>query len=409
MVERAVRAWFSAFSRSSAAAVSKARALAVLALVLAWAACSSKAATGSKCDPSQCAAHNQCIDDGSGAGPSCHLVCTQQTDCPFGYYCNDGLPTSWCVANTLVFPGGPKQWGTHCNPPQEGGNPACDSPNGFSCYGTSVGDANGFCTQFGCLADSDCAGGYWCATVNSAPNITTNTPAFGHPPPRQVCLPRRYCDPCQLDHDCPPTLDGQPQYCTPDSQGNLYCAPHCETNGNCHPDAKCAPHWKLCIGASNTQACARDEDCPPSAQDVAQHCDFTQTADGGVATSGVCAPECGSNADCDASTQCMNSHTNFCTPRAGVCKGDGSLCSPCRSDNDCKTGGLCLQAESSPELFCSVPCGAGPTCPSAMGEPGLAIGCTGAPTLPVEPPANQCIGEVMAGGTPFLGCWSVHQ
>jgi hypothetical protein len=188
----------------------------------------------------------------------------------------------------------------------------------------------------------------------------------------------------------------------------MFCTPHCETNGGCHADAKCAPQWKLCIGASNTLACAGDEDCPPSAQDVAQHCDFLPAGDGGLPTTGVCAPECGSNADCGASDQCMNSHTNFCLPRAGVCKGDGSLCSPCRSDNDCMTGGLCLQAESSPELFCSVPCRAGGSCPSATGEPGLVVGCTTTPTLPVEPPANQCIGEVMAGGTPFLGCWSVH-
>jgi hypothetical protein len=300
------------------------------------------------------------------------------------------------------------QWGTHCNPPQEGGNPACDSANGFSCYGTSVGDANGFCTQFGCLADSDCAGGYWCATVNSAPNITTNTPAFGKPAPRQVCLPRRYCDPCQLDHDCPPTLDGRTQYCTLDLQSKPYCSPRCETNGNCDADAKCAPRWTLCIGPANTQACTRDEDCPPSAQSYAQHCDFAAAGDGGLATSGVCAPECGSDADCTAGSQCMNSHTNFCQPRAGVCTGDGSLCSPCRSDADCMTGGFCLQATSSPEMFCSVPCGAGGSCPAAKGEPGLAVGCTTSQPTNVYPPVGQCIGEVMAGGTGFFGCWSVH-
>jgi hypothetical protein len=312
------------------------------------------------------------------------------------------------VANTLVFPQAPNQWGTHCTPPQESGNPACDGANGFSCYGDSVGDANAYCTEFNCLADSDCAGGYWCATVNAAPNITTNTPAFGKPAPRQVCLQRRYCDPCQLDHDCPPDLNGHPQYCTPDTQGNMYCAPHCMTTGNCNPDAKCVPHWSLCIGPSNTQACTRDEDCPPSAQNVAQHCDFAPAADGGTSTSGVCAPECESTANCPMTDQCVASHTNFCTPKAGVCKGDGSLCSPCRSDKDCMTGGYCLLAENSTERFCSVPCVGGNACPAPTGLPNLAVGCSGPPPTPVYPPAGQCVGEVMAGGTPFIGCWSSH-
>jgi hypothetical protein len=72
------------------------------------------------------------------------------------------------------------------------------------------------------------------------------------------------------------------------------------------------------------------------------------------------------------------------------------------------TGGFCLQATSSTELYCSVPCGSSGTCPSATGEPGLAVGCATSQPTPVYPPVGQCVGQVMAGGTGFFGCWSVH-
>jgi hypothetical protein len=397
-------------------------------LLVPWAACTSKSpSTGpaQTCDPAQCAAGNDCIDDGSGSGPSCHKVCTQQTDCPFGYYCNDGRPKSWCAQNTLTFPSQPMgQWGAPCTPPQESGNPACDGMDGFSCYGISPSDANAFCTQFGCLGDSDCTGGWWCATVNVGPNVTTSKATYGKPP-RQICLPRSYCAPCQLDHDCAPTPDGQPQYCIADSQGNGYCTSRCTATASCTADAACGPRWKLCLSSPPAgMPCTRDEDCPPSAQDYAQHCDFGPVqggVDAGLPLTGVCAPECGTDADCDASQgqRCLNSNTSFCSPRAGVCKGDGKLCSPCRSDADCMSGGFCVQAEYSTERFCTVAGKAAAnnqcSCPAGTttGIPGVTVGCSlpaqpGNPLPPTFPPPYQCVGLEMLGGAPILGCWSKH-
>jgi hypothetical protein len=349
-------------------------------------------------------------------------VCTQQ-DCPFGYYCNDGQPKSWCVQNTLAFPSVPMgQWGWPCTPPKWLDNPACDLGNGFGCYGISPSDASAFCTQFFCVADSDCAGGWWCATVNVGPNVTTLNASYGKAP-QKVCLPRTYCAPCQLDHDCAPTADGQPQYCIADSQGNGFCTSRCAATTGCATDAQCVARWKLCISSTaGGTSCTRDEDCPPSAQDVAQHCDFgVQAADAGLTPSGVCAPECGSDADCNAAQgqHCQNSNTAFCQPRAGLCKGDGKLCSPCRSDADCATGGFCVPADYSTERFCTTPgmpaanmmC----SCPvHTTGSPLSSVGCTlpqppGNPPLPPTfPPPYQCVGLENLGGSPVLGCWSKH-
>jgi hypothetical protein len=301
--------------------------------------------------------------------------------------------------------------------------------DGFACYGISPSDANAFCTQFGCLGDSDCVGGWWCATVDDAPNVTTLKASWGKT--RQVCLPRGYCAPCQLDHDCALTPDGQPQYCVADSQGNGYCTPRCTATSSCAADAACVPRWRVCrsIPAAG-MPCTRDEDCPPSAQDFAQHCDFGPTGagvDAGLAATGVCASECGSDSDCDASQNqhCLNSTTSFCSPRAGVCKGNGKLCSPCRSDADCAAsggggGGFCILADYSTERFCTVPGSPAPnmmcSCPAGTttGAPGATVGCSlppqpgGPPIPPSAPPPYQCVGLQILGGSPILGCWSKH-
>jgi hypothetical protein len=390
-------------------------------------ACSSKdsgaAHSGAKCDPAACAPGNECIDDGTGA--SCHRVCSQQADCPSGWYCNDGQLKSWCVANTNWPAKAAGQWGTPCVPPKESDNPACDTQNGFACYGNVPSDANAFCTIFGCTADSDCPGGWWCATVNATPNVMTATPRFGAPP-RQVCLPREYCAPCQVDHDCSPTPDGQPQYCIIDNQGNSFCSPRCTSTSNCKLDASCLPRWKLCLPGNAAQPCTRDEDCPPSAQNYAQHCDFGAPTGGVPPAMGVCAPECGADTDCDATQHCKNSTSTYCMPRAGVCKGDGTFCSPCRSDADCTDNGFCLDAPYSHERFCSAPtngacpmgtarlmAGMCPTPPAGATYHG-AVSCQNA--TDTFAPVNQCFGVVTFGVDPTTGgpagspgCWTVNR
>jgi hypothetical protein len=237
-------------------------------------------------------------------------------------------------------------------------------------------------------------------------------------------VPRQYCAPCTLDHDCPRNADGEPQYCVGDTQGAGYCTTRCASATNCKADALCTVHWKLCLPNAHGASCERDEDCPPNAQNVAQHCDFGMSADGGTAgTAGQCAPECGSDSDCgpDPVQRCVASRSRYCTPRAGLCKGDGSYCSPCRSDADCKNGN-CIQAPYSAELFCSqaahgsCPASGAPlpgTCPSRpAGSSGKAYACLPAAD-PLFGPANQCIELVTMGidsatGMPVYnpGCWT---
>jgi hypothetical protein len=369
-----------------------------------------------ECDPSRCAAGNKCVDDGSGAGATCHLVCKKQDDCPTNYACNDGLAnggtTSWCVPNTFGFEAGTGQWFTTCNPGKgEGANPDCNWNEGFACYGTGPSDGNAFCTQFACGADADCPGGWWCSTQNVGPNVTSADPTFGKT--RTVCLPRNYCAPCKKDLDCTPKYvpsSGPALQCVPDTKGASFCSPPCAGDANCNFDATCRPPWWVCMPAAGPP-CQTDDDCPP-ANGTYQHC-----------AGGTCTPECGMASDCAASQKCESTLT-VCMPRAGVCAGDGTFCSPCRSDVDCtpKTGalgapqpaGYCLNASYSTERFCSAPAAGGcdggaSACPQPQsGQNWKNVGCTR-----MSPP-DQCVGVVTIGtsaGTPtgVLGCWTANR
>jgi hypothetical protein len=400
-----------------------------------------------RCDPSHCAPGSDCIDDGSDAGPSCRKVCTQQADCPFSWYCNDAQPKSGCVPSTIPLTKHTGQWGELC-PPE------CNTLDTFDCYGTSPTDANAFCTLFDCAQDSDCKGGWWCATLDLAPNVTTTKRSFG--PTRTVCLPRAYCDGCQMDHDCPLAADGTQQHCVQDSSGNGFCSPQCATGSNCPLDATCTRMpWGVCAqmtcatdadcvaaqacfagvcrvpcardadcpasnhapercsaaGVCVPKACASDDDCAPT-NGTFQHC-----------SAGSCTPECAVDTDCNGGAgdqRCVP--LSMCMPRAGVCRGDGSLCAPCRSDADCPSG-YCLAAPYSTERFCSQTMKSGTTCSSTGPPPGSC------PTLPSNAnykgvactaaaddfaPANQCVGLVTFGTVMgqmqhVPGCWTVNR
>jgi hypothetical protein len=298
------------------------------------------------------------------------------------------------------------QWGTSCLPGGgEQNNPACDSAAGFACYGSSPTDANSLCTRFDC-ATGDCRAGWWCATVNQAPNVTTDKATFG--PTRPVCLPRTYCSPCQTDSDCPATADGVAQHCATDTKGAGYCTVECGNASNCALDATCAKWESLCT-PSQGAACKTDDDCRPTADRVAQHCE-----------TGQCTPECGADSDCSpaasAPAQTCQEH-RLCAPRAGVCVGTGGFCSPCHSDGDC-TKGFCLSsAPYSTERFCSLTATVSPCDTTTLDPPGCpafdssdnwaAIAC-------VSTPPNQCEGLVIMGSASgeamgLPGCWTVNR
>jgi hypothetical protein len=260
-------------------------AIASAGLVISATGCSSKkgANNAPSCDPSQCAAGNQCVTDVDGT--MCRLVCADSTGCPFNYECalpqlapeDGGAPTSYCVADPNPVTQKPGVWGTSCSPANGfTNNSACDTTQGFDCYAKSPTDGAAFCTTYDCADDTTCPGGWWCGTINVSPNATTTKRSTGAT--RNVCLPRGYCSPCTDDIDCSP-LNGITQHCIADGSGTTFCSPECTSDSNCEDEAKC-------------------ETSPSTTSKI-------------------------------------------CFPRAGSCVGDGMLCAPCRSDVDSKRAAGC--------------------------------------------------------------------
>jgi hypothetical protein len=193
---------------------------------------------------------------------------------PNQWCCNDAPAETYdqpfCKRITREYTPGPKQWGSPCNP--TGGltkNPDCDTPQGFYCYGTSPADASAYCTRYSCNADSECAPGFYCGTVNVGPNVTSSKATLHQV--INVCLRRDYCAPCAADFDCP-AVNGTKQHCVADSQGNGLCAPECADNTNCPFEARCIdsgqgahvcyPRAKVCVGnQSLCSPCRNDSDC----------------------------------------------------------------------------------------------------------------------------------------------------
>jgi hypothetical protein len=346
-----------------------------------------------KCDPTQCLQGNDCISgyaqksdylagDASKKTTACRLKCSTPTDCPFNYTCvADDNGQGYCTKDrtpaavgadytptTKGEPAGGSPWGDACDPTKGlDQNPDCDSADYFWCYGVSPTDGNAFCTQFQCSDDADCPGGWWCATVNDTPNVTTSKrPDWGTT--TTVCLPRAY---------------------------------------NTKPGSYCAP-------------CKSDVDCPKNG-DAAQHC---VSADGSGGAETVCSTECQNDGNCPFDQKCVDTGigVSTCVPRAGTCKGDGSLCSPCHSDKECQAGagGYCVNADYSTEHFCTAPT---PTCtyssttgfsdscpkladlPASVAPPNTTtdgIGCSYQSSMGI--PLKQCYGGNVFG----LGCYTFH-
>lgn len=324
----------------------------VVMAALAASACSSASAPSDAgpppCITSECYAGDKCLDDGTG-NVQCRLPCASQSDCPPNYTCTEvSTGDVFCAPDAHTYSSGKGEWGASCNP--TGGvddNPDCDWSQAFRCYATSPTDADAFCTQFFCTSNADCRGGYWCATVNLAPNAENAARSDGQT--YTVCKPREYCAPCRYDVDCF-NSDGVKEYCIEDVHGGRYCAPECTEDSNCDNEAQCITLNQKAFCSTGAGTC-------------------------------VCAA----------------------IPRE--CIGDGKLCSPCLSDADCKNG-LCVQADYSTEHFCTVKSGVACTvdmttgvltdqCPSSD-EANVPVGCT---TTADENdiPVNQCIGIVTFG------------
>ena len=337
----------------------------VAAVVMALGACTSKVnqatadagsqATGdagpTTCDPSKCGGNNECIADSTGAA-ACRLACVAHSDCGFNGQCTVNDPKNFCVKSTspvaVKKDGG--QWGFPCLPPDgEANNKACDAEGGFVCYGTGTTDAYAYCTHLKCTTDLDCAGGFYCGTVNNGPNVDSDTRTFGKT--RTACLKREYCAPCAGDLDCP-VIDGKQSRCAASNDGtSTFCATPCTETANCQLDAACT----------------------------------------GVADDG----------------------TKLCKPRAGTCKGEGGLCSPCRSDADCTNGlcikgGYSPERYCSEKATgsCDPGVSSAGKCPKFTGFADTKIGCSTAGDESL--PKDQCIGFIPFGDATDLGCYTRH-
>jgi hypothetical protein len=242
------------------------------------------------CDPTQCLKGDTCItgyqnyDDAVKNNPNstseCRLTCAAPTDCPFNYHCftPTGGGQAYCVNDRTTYPpttagtpAGSAPWGAPCSPshiPMGSTDPNapliantdCDTKDQFWCYGQSPTDANAFCTQFQCNDDGDCPGGWWCATVNDTPNVTTT--------------PGTYCAPCKADADCPLNQSAKQHCVSADANGGaeLTCAAECAADANCPLDYECkdpgigqtvcVPRAATCLGTGQfCDPCHSDGDC----------------------------------------------------------------------------------------------------------------------------------------------------
>ena len=250
----------------------------LLAATLAALACSSTPAggndggtTAAPCIDTLCAAGNKCIDNGKGE-IKCRLTCKEHfgaEGCRSNQYCKwSTTPSgqSYCadVEGTKVE-AKPGQWGGTCNPTGGEDNEACDGAQGFKCFADSPTDVqSALCTTFGCKADSECPGQFYCATVNTSPSAASAERSIGQT--RTVCLPRAHCSPCERDADC---KGGR---CVPDDNGVKSCMSTCDRDSACPKDAFCTggqsdvnvcyPYAGVCKGDGDLcSPCRSDVDC----------------------------------------------------------------------------------------------------------------------------------------------------
>jgi hypothetical protein len=258
---------------TSSSWVSRCAVGAVLVGLMAATACSSSTAAPS-CDSSQCAPGNKCLP--LAGETKCRKTCSSNSDpaasCPFGYTCTNESPEPFCVKDTAGLTKAPKgQWGAPCK--ATGGldkNPDCDTAQSFWCFGLTPTDGDAYCTRYDCTADTDCGAGFYCATANVFPDVTTAKRSQGDT--EKVCLKREYCAPCAADLDCLP-IGGRTAHCVADDTGKSFCTPECDKTANCNNEAQCLdfgdykacyPRAGTCVGdGSLCSPCMADPDCGP--------------------------------------------------------------------------------------------------------------------------------------------------
>ncbi len=319
-------------------------------------------------------------------GACSYVGCSTHADCATVGECKsakdaEGKDVLACVKGT-TYPAG--QFGTKC--PGGASAKECDETNKFVCVGAGPGDIESYCTKTGCLADTDCAAGYACATVRTskkpcadACGITGAAGAGcvtaaeigagkeyscgGISLLRNMCLKRAFCNDCETDDDCRARPN---QLCASDGKGHKYCTELCDPN--------------------QSNACSW-----------------------------------GSAAECAVHDTALGKPT--CGHKFGACSGTGKGCEPCRDDADCPTG-FCSRSDYTGESFCvdlgpSCDCTGFPTsqnavcldggCPKTPGNTNMS--CYGGSAVPsTSLLAKKCYGADTLQGAkwPYTrpGCWA---
>ncbi len=301
-----------------------------------------------------CSAEAGCKPGNEKIDGECRLLCTKQDDCPNTLSCKASGSKAYCVPGASTGKG---EFGSPCNATLKLIENHPDCAAGFQCFGTSPTDTDAYCTQYRCTKDADCAGGFYCATVNAAPNVGTYQRSWRGKTDgaiASVCKKRSdYCSPCESDVDCTTRgYTGPALRCVADGAGKKFCSNEC----------------------TNDAGCSRDSSCKET---------------GG---------------------------TKVCQPNAGACKGDGALCSRCSSDAECKDGAFCYEQEYTKERACTaVPeggaCAAGKCGAVPSGAP-WEIGCVRASNGLT--PTDQCVGlrdfgtDNSGQTVSYLGCWAAN-
>jgi len=321
-----------------------------------------------------------CLTDGDcGSGNHCAFVpatggdglclpnCTADTDCRAdGYVCTNADEDTGGA--TECFPGGTDTTaatGDPCTGVWEcpgGDDAACLTPDGS-------GTVDGFCTEIGCTADSDCETGAHCTSFDDGDGGTLG-----------LCLPD-----CSSDADC--RADGYACYDVDEDGGGVTeCwiggtgagAPgaSCTDAGDCAGGARgrCAPNIidGYCFLLGCTMAGGAGADCPSGS-----HCSISLDETMTPEEEGICVPDCTTDSDCPMMGQrCFDTAdvdtALECFPAA---TGPGTVGDYCTSFNDCggEEFGTCLfdldnttGVPDFPGGYCSQGCGGvgDPACPA---------------------------------------------
>ncbi len=264
--------------------------------------CAPKQPVGARCDDTTdclpCAEQDACPSDSRLACMEnvCSVPCRDQTDCVDGTFCARSSGEFWCVG--IDFDTGPGNTGRDCS--------VESCADGLECRDFFSIEGNLQVCSHPCASDRECP-----------PDMGCRLDFTGE----KWCIPRLYCETCQLDSQC-----GQPaDRCI--LTGDLtsrYCSRECDPgmSGTCPLDTECQEVFSC--------------DNPPGWVD-----------------------------DCDACPgDCDPARSSFqCVVAAGSCVGDGQVCSGCFTDTDCGQDLHCILGKAAWQYTCSPGCETQEECP----------------------------------------------